>query len=436
MKKNVLLFGVLSFLLVVTYFFQEQRTKQEFLLGKEKGRLIPGEIERIKLPHFEAEKREGQWWSGENLLSHNSFQQLEKKLAEIKEIRPVEGGKWSDYFPEPLNFEVNGSAYVLGQMTLDRKSFYLARGESLYLGTIEGESTQLTTREEEIDVLKYEELKTLLLRRKEEVLENQLFRYYPKLPLERVSFHLDGKPDFEIDFKKNETIPSPIKGVSVHSGLQQKFLSLLTQATLKEEITYSKELKHQRMGRLVLSNGEGELAWELWLKSSNSADAVIIDDKNQRAFSMVGGTLKLFFVQLQDFWDKKVIPPKKFESFRKLPMVFTQGERTRQVQLVNSEPLRFEMREGKAKDNEMMELINYLFNLGARDQADRVSQLSETERRQVLSEDHLRVEVWDQEIVFWKKAQELILVNLTQGFKAHFILTDKTMEFDFQDVLE
>lgn len=35
-----------------------------------------------------------------------------------------------------------------------------------------------------------------------------------------------------------------------------------------------------------------EILWELWLRNKDSADAVILDAKNKKAFLMVGGTLK------------------------------------------------------------------------------------------------------------------------------------------------
>jgi hypothetical protein len=41
-----------------------------------------------------------------------------------------------------------------------------------------------------------------------------------------------------------------------------------------------------------------------------------------------------------------------------------------------------------------------------------------------------------QELLFWRKKDELILVNLTQGFKAHFLVTQQSFRATFEDVIK
>jgi hypothetical protein len=78
----------------------------------------------------------------------------------------------------------------------------------------------------------------------------------------------------------------------------------------------------------------------------------------------------------------------------------------------------------------------YLFNLAEKDQADRISQLASSEKKQLLTESHLRLEIFGQDLLLWRKAEELIVVNLTQGFKAHFLLKDETFPTHFRDMLK
>jgi hypothetical protein len=87
-------------------------------------------------------------------------------------------------------------------------------------------------------------------------------------------------------------------------------------------------------------------------------------------------------------------------------------------------------------EEKMTELVSYALNLGPLDQATRVSLLSNSEKKQVLSEDHLMVEMFGQELVFWPKAEEIIIVNLTQGYKSHFARADISGGFRFKDVLK
>lgn len=437
MKKNLLLFGTLAGLLLITYFFQEKKSQDAFTGAQTRDQIIGAPIETLSLPAGELTKRDESWYAGETLLSHNLMKQLERKLTEVKRTKTITGGEWGDYFPGPLSFTVNGTSYTLGEMSLDRKGFYIARDKTIMLARIEGENQELTTDEAEIDAIKLKELKQLLQQDLAALKERQLFRFYGKLPLNRAILSLEDRLDFELDLRDNHTVPPPFPGVSVHEKLQEKFLSLFTQLTLKEEVPFPKSPLVKRLGSLTLSgDGDESLHWELWLRSAKSADVLILDPKNQRAFDVIGGTVKLFFTGLQDYWDKKAIPAQEFRSFQRLPLTFRQGQEEGRVFVVNSEPLRFESGKHKVQEAGMNELLRFLFGLPPRDQAQRVSPLTKSEKKSILAGDYLRVRVWDEEILFWDKGQELILVNLTRGFKAHYLKTEISSGFGFKDVLK
>lgn len=435
MKRNLILFGILAILLGVTYLFQEKRVEREYTEAQTRDRMIQKEVTHLKLPNVEAVKKNGSWWSGNTLLSHNTFKQIERKLSEIHKIKDIQG-EWSAYFPHPFNFEVDHEQWTIGDLSLDKQAFYIGHNKKIALAEIVGESTQLTQNESEIAGIKLNELVSSLSKPLSELKENQLFRFYPDLPFDRVMMSVEGSLPFEIDMVKNETLPAPLPGISVHKDMRGKVYSLLTQMTIKEEVKFQNELKFKKMGEIKFINNKKTVLWELWLKNAQSADAYILDSVNKRAFLMVGGTLRVFFIQLQDYWDKKVIPPTKFKSFTRLDTTFIQGEKSAQVTILNREPLAFEVKGHKVEQLKMEQLIHYIFNLGPQDQANRISNLSKSERQQVLSEPHLRIEVMGQELVIWRKTQELIVVNLTQGFKAHFNLIDENFRGTFEDVLK
>lgn len=435
MKKNLLLFGVFVVLLFITYIFQEKRVEKEYVEAQLKDRLIEKEITHLKLPAVEAFKKGESWWSDGTLLSHNTFKQIEKKLTEIKKIKSIEGER-KNFFADPFIFEVNRQVYTIGDFSLDKQSFYVSEGDKIYLAVIEGASHELTHDEGEIEATKVRELKSFLSKSAAELKENQLFRFYPDLPMERVVLSVEGNLPFELDFKNQSTSPPPMAGVDVHKDLAGKFLSLLTQATIREELPYGEGLKFKKLGSIRFLKGSSSVNWELWLKSDKSADAVIIDPDKKRAFLMVGGTLKIFFVQFQDYWDKKVIPSKDFKSFTRTDAVFIQGAKRAVVTILNREPLAFEVQGYKVDQVKMEFLVQFLFNLGPKDQAERVSLLSSSEKKQILSGDHLRIELMGQELLLWRKQEELIVVNLTQGFKAHFNLLDENFHGRFEDVLK
>lgn len=435
MKKNLGLLGIFILLLGLTYIFQEKRAEKEYHEALTKDRLVTGDVTHLKIPNADAVKKNGSWWQGNQLLSHNTFKLIEKKLSEIKKIKSIQG-EWKSFFPNPFSFEINHVPWTIGDMSLDKQGFYIAEGKNIYLAVIEGDTTELTDDEKEIETIKLNELVSALSKSPDELKENQLFRFYPDIPMSRILITVEGNLPFELDLDKNTTLPPPIKGIAVHKDLRGKFFSLLTQMNMKEEIPYSEKLKFKKLGEVKFLSDKKSVMWELWIKSDQSADAIIIDPAQNRAFNMVGGTLKLFFVRNQDYWDKKVIPTEYFVNFTRLNTTFTQGGKSAAVTILNREPLGFEVKGYKVEQTRMEQLIQFLFNLGPKDQAERVSLLSSSEKKQILSEEHLRIDILEQELLLWRKKEELIVVNLTQGFKAHFNLVDENFHGRFEDVLK
>lgn len=435
MKRNLILFGVFVVLMGVTYFFQEKRVEEAHHEEDRQNQLINFEIKTIGLPSVTATRVNGQWKSEGQLLSHNTFKLIEKKLTEIRKIKEV-SGEWNTYFPNPFSFKINDIPWTIGDLSLDKQGFYIAQDKKVYLAYIEGESHDLAKDPDEIAGIKLNELVRALSKSKDELIENQLFRYYPDLPLGKVILSSDGSLPFELDFEKNMTLPPPIEGINVHKDLRGKFYSLLTQVTMREEIPYSEKLKVKKIGEIVFQKEQSVLKWELWLRNEKSADALIIDDKNKKAYLMVGGTLKIFFVRIQEYWDKKIIPQENFLSFTRLETTFVQGSKKARVIILNREPMAFEAKGYKVQDLKMEQLVQFIFNLGPKDQADRVSILSKTEKAQLLTEENLQMNVMDQDLVLWRKKEELIVANLTQGFKAHFSLLDENFRGTFEDVLK
>ena len=436
MKKNLYLLGILIALLIGTYVFQEVRVSKIFEESFTKDHLVAFEdIKSVSWGDVVAIKKDGQWWSGDKLLSANIFKQIEKRIGQIKRIKKVEGAK-EYYFSNPVTFKVNGETWLLGDLTLDRQGFYVARNDEIMICVSEGVGQEISDDPDKVSEVKLEDLKKALLFKLSDLGETQLFRFYPKLPLGTVTVESDGRPSYELDFVNNQTLPPPIQGIRVHNNLLDKFTSLLTQITIKAKVPFSETLKVRKLGQMVFRTESKTVTWELWLSDLKSADSYIIDSENKMAWKMVGGTLKTFFIHYQDFWDKKVIPQSEFKNFSRLKTIFTQGEKTALVEVINREPLVFETTQYKIDSEKMNILFQYVFNLSEKSQADRVSQLSKSERKELLSGNHLRLEVMGQDIFFWRKQDELILVNFTQGFKAHFMVTQQSFRATFEDVIK
>ncbi len=436
MKRNIILVGILSSLLLMTYFFQEKRVEKEHVEADLKDQLINFELKHLKLPAFEAEKEDGRWWFGKELLSFNGLSQFEKKLTQIKKLKEIDGD-WKVYFNHPLNFEINHEPWAIGDTSLDKQSFYISRNKKIYLAYIDGGSHELVQDENQVAETKLNELKTILQASFESLKEKQLFRFFPDLSFDRIIIKAQGIPGYELNFVDNSTVPKPVHGITVHEGLKGKFLSLFTQMMIQKEVPYTNRPYFKKLCELQLIDSEGEIrSWELWQESKKQANPIITDHGAKRSFLVVGGTMKVFFTHFQEYWDRKVIPPSSFKSFTKLDLTMMQGKKSGHVQIINKEPLDFNASGFKANIDNLQKLMDIVFNIGEWDQADRVSPLSPTERQEVLSGNYLRFEVFGQDLLMWQKKEELIVVNLTQKFKAHYGIYVEKFRASFDSMLE
>ncbi|MES2529205.1 MAG: hypothetical protein V4598_19115 [Bdellovibrionota bacterium] len=433
MKKNLALFGILISLLGVTYFFQEKKAERKFEENLIENKLYPGEIRQLTISGVVAKNVNGQWLSGERLLSHNLYKQIEEQVRQIKKVKDVQGEE-KDFFASKVELTVNDDKLVIGDLSLDRQGFYVSQNGKIMLAILEGTNHELTEDVQDIQATKLNEFKVVIMKNPKELSETQLFRFYPDLPMERVTIKVPGTLPFELDFVHNTTTPPPFPGITVHEKLPQKFMSLLSQVTLIESIPNG--VFGEKLSEITFMKEGKAVMWELFMKNKKTADAVLVDPVRKQAWSMVGGTLKVFFIQLQDYWDKKNIPPFEFKNFDRENMILTEGSLRTVVTLLNQEPLGFESSAYKVNQEKMLELVSYALNLGPLDQARRVSLLSNSEKKQILSEKHLRLEIFGQELLYWVKAEEIIIVNLSQGYKSHFPLADISGGFRFKDVLK
>jgi len=437
MKNNLVLLGILIALLIGTYFFYEKPHHDHVHTYEHQHVVEIEDVTSISFNDVNAQLKDLQWKSGDSLLSHNQMKKILDVLSHVAVIREIEGAVTEDdFFKNRMDLSVNGESWSIGDFNLDQTSYYFKRNGKLYLATFEGEADEILREDENPYVKKMNLFRDLLSENLQSLKETQLFRYYPRLPVGLVTIKSEGRPAYSLDLVKNTTEPNPLPGIEIHKNLLSKFYPFLTQINIKEEVSYPLPYKGVSLGRLTFLKDDDKTEWQIILKSKSSADAYLVDDQNKRAFQMVGGTLKILFLSVQDFWDKKVIHPNEFKSFEKLPLNIIQGEKEAQVNILNREPLEFESKKFKVDAINMNKILHLIFNLSNFDQADRVSPLSETEKKIVQNESLLTLKIFGQELLLWKKTQEIIVVNLTQGLKFHYFNTDESFPIKFEDVLK
>lgn len=432
MKNNLILFGVLVLLISGAYFFQEKKDREMFKKSVEEEIIVKDPITELGWDNFIVKKINNKWMYGDKLLSANHFGQIEKRLKNLKKIKSIQG-EISQILPHSIQLKINGQKYLFGQLTLEKDGFYLAQDNKIYIATFDEEI--LHSENENPDEKKLTEFLNLFPHDLETLIEKQFFRYYVDLEFDKAKLDTEGALPYELDFSSNKTIPAPIHGIVEHENLKSKFLSLFTQMLIKKELEYPKKQLFKKMADLkFIKQGMDLLNFELWLKSNSNADAMILDTKNKKAYEMIGGSLRTFFIQVQDYWDKKVIPPKSFKSFNELDVLLFEGKEEIKFKILNREPLEFKS-PIRLNEEEVRVLFTYIFNLGEKDQADRVSQISSMDKVIFQKDKSLRALIFGQDLYIFKKREELIIANMTQGFKAHFGMVDEKFPVHLKDVI-
>jgi len=436
MKINALLFLVLVSLLTFTYFFQEKKIWTKYAEENEVGKLVDFPIQKISLPNIKAEKKAAKWFNGEQLLSHQLFEKLEERLLQIKLIKILDQID-QKVLDGSLSFKINDHLFKLGEISIDKESFYVYRDGKIFLGKIDGASAGVSLSEADIEEDKLEELKSLMSMPSESYAENHLIRYYENFFPEKVLLHRDGAEAYELNFANNSTSPLPLKGIEVHKDIKSKFMSHLNQIQIKKEFTLNELKKFKRLAVINFRQKNSKLTlWEIWQKNRESADAILIDPDKKKAFMINGQSLKLFFLNVQDYWDKKIIPSDKFKNFENLKFELSQNEKNEKLEVFNREPLVFKASTSKMNQEHLGELLHLLFNLGPFDQADRISQLTSSERGQFLDRIFLKIKIMGQNLICFLKNGELIAVNLDLGIKFHFYRNPQNIKCDLKDMVE
>lgn len=426
-KTNIKLFIFLVFLITGTYFYIE-RPDRLWWSAHDKTYTLKALAENAQVFEIHNMKwilKDGQWVHDADLLSVSTWTKWKKILTSLKlerEIPLTNGLKKENFISQGFTLGLDEEKYIIGDLTLDGKSLYIldiGQQKILQMGLLPSDFFKVL-----------EELKEMSL---EKMIEKRIIAYFNEVEFDKVVFETPGILSFELDLIKKITHPAPINGVLTHPQLEQKFYYELELLQFTQQLPYNPGLLYQKMSELIfMDKNKKMLTFELHRTGPQNADAVVFVPDTKQIFKVQGQTAKVFFNQVQDYWDKKIIPRNVFKAFTEIPVNFILGERTALVSVANQEPLGLSSTVG-LKQDKLQSLFSIIFNLAHYDEASRVSILSKSERQQFQNELHLRVQVFGQELMLIRKTNELVVVNFTQGFKAHFILFDISIGDQWED---
>ena len=430
MKSNLKLLILLLVLVTGTYFLVERPDRVWWSQHNDSYTLKPI-FENAKTLEFQKTiwvLKDQQWTYEKDILSQPILAKWKRILTSFKlerEIPLTATVKKADFITKGYSLGIDDNHYIIGDQSADGKSVYI-------LDTDKNRILQMSLLPSDL----YKVLDELKENDLEKMIEKRVYAHFSHIEFEKVLFETPGILSFELDLINKVTIPKPIAGVLQHPHLDQKFWHEMELLQFTHQLPYNPGLLYQKMAQVsFLQKDKKVLSFELHRLGPQNADAVVYVPETKQIFKVQGQTAKVFFDQVQDYWDRKIIPKNVFKAFNELNAHFVLGDKETNLKVINQEPLGFQSVDGKfkLKDDKLQNLFGIIFNLGQYEEASRVSILSKAESQQFQNESHIRLNVFGQDIMLVRRTNELVVVNFTQGFKAHFILFDISIGDQWED---
>lgn len=474
MRKILLLSGLLASLLVFTYYTEELANKnkeQERLERIETVKFDIKDIDKIEFTHGVITRGEKQAKKGDelNYFGLNSKYPIEReliryifnKLSDIKIQRflteeELSQNKNEIYFPEKkifMTFKAGNEeiSYVLGNKLPHDQSFYFkiireGKTKIVIANDVSDEFYQgqggVRPTEEQVNTSskKYQRLLAIFQLREQDLYERKVF--IDKVKIKNLFFKSQANQAFYLDVVKKETTPSAFEGLSYREDFISKYLEKFKQIKaenifLPEEGQISSENLKGELTRISWGFKEHELV--LYEQFGTIKGFFLRYNKAKPIFQLSKVQAQLLLMDKQDFWDKVILPKnKKFGSQEEhFDLIFSKQKKF-SLFLPVADNFTVNMAESGKIFNGKEVIPNYknfqrLFNLlsgsGDYPQAFRVSSFDGEEdknRAKLADKNQFKMNIAGKEIAFEKNGVELLIKNISDGFKFHYIIGNRS----------
>ena len=446
--KNLALFLILVLALTGTYLFEEKSNHDLKTLNAKASSLLDADklgdiqaIEGIKLNfqkkgelYFDkitglqlAEARLGEFFQILSGLKVKTF--LDQ--AEVNKV-----GK-NFYIPDPtmkmtFQFEKGAMTFTLGKKLDYDQTFYMEVTKNgisqIVIVSDESPDPGVYQSDEEYKKsdAKYKRLEVVFLLTNRYFYDTKVFRDF-KYTDERINFkHISiatfRNKKYSIDFQKSQTIPAPPKGIAYYEDNWVSFLEMLTklegksiyfpaETKLLTEILSVFEVidRQERKYTLTVYKKYGELSG-YFLKTT--LDNIVYELKSEDA--------QYFFVNVQDFWQKRIIPKEKEFNFK----VTFLDNKTETVRISDKElfkvfPTDSKFTEGTIRALEFKRLLEFFKSEG-----NHVTEFTE-KPSEILKKNIMRVQFDNRNLSVILEDNEAIVVDFDLSIMIHYYIGAK-----------
>ncbi|MCY4523723.1 MAG: hypothetical protein OXB84_03180, partial [Halobacteriovoraceae bacterium] len=346
--NNKVLFAVFVVFCAAIYFFDERAQIKKEKLRDSKNRLFnherPGEIKYIETPMVKLVKKDEYYYTekGEvvDTLKLSYFLERLSKIRIERILGPaeIENMDYKSFFPNDkdkfvFKFENGEISFLLGRKLQVSQSFYIkVRKEKEETFVIANDPSSMDTpylkEEEATSPHKYLRLKSLLLLNDRYFKDFHLFKekYFKNISFGRAFINNIRNRPFSVDFTNKSSDPKVYPNLHYNSDAFVKFQEFIGDMRGNKSFhPYLPGKLREKLASIKLHSGNKEYELKLFRRYGELSGYFVTTSFDKVLYELAGKETVVFFLNVQDFWDKRPLSEQfgmKEESFA---MAFDKG---------------------------------------------------------------------------------------------------------------
>lgn len=455
--KNLVLFLVLILALTATYFFEEKSNRNaETALAKKSALLDAealGEIRGIQGIKLNIVKRGAHYYDVESNLvlaeaRLNEFFQILSGLKVKTFLNQDEVNKVgvNFYIPDPsmkmtFKFEKGDMSFVLGKKLEYDQSFYMqvTKGTTSQIVIVNDDSADPGIYENDDAYkksdAKYKRLEIIFLLTNKYFHDTRVFKDFnyvdDKINFKTMTIATFRNRKYSVSFESSTTTPAPPKGINY---FEENWIAFhRTISKLEGKSLYypgDNNALQEPLSQLEVVDREGKkYSLEVYKRYGEENGYFLKTSLNNIIYQLKPEDAQYFFVNVQDFWEKRIAPREKEYNFK---LTFYDGK-TEEVKIVDKElfkvlPTNAKFTENTIRALEFKRLIEFF-----KAEGNHVSEMTGNQS-ELLKKNILRVQFDKRNLSVILEENEAIIVDYDlKIFIHHYVGAKLPFSIKFED---
>lgn len=371
--RNLSLFIILIIALSLTYLFEEKRNKDREELKKRELSILDvdslGDLDRFTGIKINVLKKETGYFSADNnlLLSNKKIEEFLRILSGLKIQKILRPEEYKDipidqFIPNKdlslsFYFKAGFLRFTLGKKLDYDQSFYMEveRENERKLMIVRDDSPDpnvyTDNTEYRTSSFKYQRLQMLFYLTNIFFYETRVLKDFEyaetQINFKKIEIATFRNKKFLIDFEKTQTNPPKLNGLEYFEDNWLSFHNALINLEAKTiYFPYDSSKLDEILSVFNVEDRKGrKYTLELYKKYGSLGGYFLKTDFDKNLYELNMELAKYFFVNVQDFWQKKVV---NFESNYSLKLIFPR-EKNREVELSISDQELFDAKSPSGK---------------------------------------------------------------------------------------